>query len=77
MSTDKTRQPPLWHRFAVRPDDACGMISMSRARLYRLLQSGEIPSFTSGRMRLIPVEALRTWTEERSGTEDQVTGGRK
>ena len=78
MATLKPQEhPSLSDRLAVRPDEACKLVSMSRARFYQLLQSGEIPSFTVGRMRLINVEALRQWMDGRSPPSDATSTGRR
>ena len=52
---------------AVRPEEAFRLISVSRAHGYRLIQSGEIASFKSGRARLVPLDALRAWIARKAG----------
>ncbi len=36
-------------------------LRMSRSRVYDLIRSGALPSFTEGRSRRIPVESLRSY----------------
>ncbi len=49
--------PPL----AVSVAQAAALVGVSRARLYPLILSGEIPSFLVGRRRLVPVAHLKDW----------------
>ena len=48
-------------RIAVDVETAAGLIGISRAALYPLVMSGDVPSFKVGRRRLVPVAALRAW----------------
>ncbi len=43
------------------PQEAAATLRMSRSSLYKFLLSGEIPSIKVGRMRRIPLIALREW----------------
>ena len=43
------------------PQEAATALHMSRSSLYKFLLSGEIPSIKVGRMRRIPLAALREW----------------
>lgn len=52
---------------AVRPEEAFRLIAVSRAHGYRLLQSGQLRSFKSGRARLVPVAALEEWVGRQVG----------
>lgn len=52
---------------AVRPEQAFRLIAVSRAHGFRLLQSGELRSFKTGRARLVPMDALREWIERQVG----------
>lgn len=45
-------------KIAVPPAEAAGMLSISRARLYKLLATGELASVRLGGRRLIRVETL-------------------
>ena len=45
-------------RLAWTVQEAADQIGISRASLYRLVQTGEVPSFTIGRSRRITNEAL-------------------
>ena len=44
-------------------------LGISRASIYTLLSSGELPSLKVAGRRLIPVEALRDFVAQRSGAE--------
>jgi excisionase family DNA binding protein len=46
-------------RLALRPAEAAKALGVHRATIYRLLESGQLPSVTLGRARLIRVEDLR------------------
>jgi excisionase family DNA binding protein len=47
------------------PNEAFARIRVKRAKGFQMLASGELPSIKVGRLRRIPVEALRRWVEER------------
>lgn len=51
---------------AVSTSTAAGMIDVSRPTLYRLLRTGEIPSFQLGSRRLIPTSGLTAWVEHQT-----------
>ena len=53
-------------RFAVSVDEAAQLLGVGRSTLWQLVTSGEIPSFTIGKRRLIPLDALRRWIAERT-----------
>jgi excisionase family DNA binding protein len=42
-------------------EQACSMLSLGRTTMYSLLNSGELPSYTIGRVRRIAVEDLRAY----------------
>ena len=66
METSNNR---LSDRLAVCPEDAATLISVSRPTIYNLINAeGGIKSFTLGRRRLIPVDALRQWVNEQADT---------
>ena len=52
--------------YAVSPGDAARYISVTRATIYNLLNSGRLPSTKIGRSRRIPVAALRALIDESS-----------
>lgn len=49
----------------VRPARAAALIGVSHPHFRRLIASGEIRSFKSGRARLIPVDELDRWVRDR------------
>jgi excisionase family DNA binding protein len=42
------------------------LLGYSRATIYEMLQSGELPSTRQGTARRIPLAALRAWVEAHS-----------
>ena len=51
----------------LRPVDLVGLLQLSRAQVYLLLASGEIPSIRIGRLRRIPRQSLDEWLSRRQG----------
>jgi excisionase family DNA binding protein len=49
----------------VRVEEAAQLCRVSRARMYQLVGSGEIPSLTIGRARRVPIAELRRWLDSR------------
>lgn len=45
------------------PDEAAEVLGMSRTRLYRLINSGEVESVKIGGLRRIPVAALERFVQ--------------
>lgn len=62
-------------RLMLRVDEVMTATGFSRATIYRLLMSGEIPSFVVGRSRRVSVEDLKRWIARQPRTESQVAGG--
>jgi excisionase family DNA binding protein len=60
---------------AVRVGDAARMLGISRARLYPLIMNGDIPSFTLGSSRLVPVDGLRRFIEAQTRTRAACEAG--
>ncbi|MFE5619076.1 helix-turn-helix domain-containing protein [Streptomyces sp. NPDC056524] len=50
---------------AVTVPEAMAALKYSRSKLYDLLRSGALPSYTEGRCRRIPLDALRTYMNNR------------
>jgi excisionase family DNA binding protein len=48
-------------RLLVRVEDAAGILSLSRSKVYELLAAGELQGVTIGRSRRIPVDCLREY----------------
>ena len=46
------------------PEEAFRSIKVSRAKGFQMLASGELPSIKVGRLRRIPVAALRSWVQK-------------
>lgn len=53
-------------RLLLRVDEAVTATGISRAKLWQMIGTGELPSVKIGRSRRIPVEALRRWIAERA-----------
>lgn len=66
---DRIEQPgvPPDRRILVGVEHAAELVSISRAQLYRLLDTGEISSMKLGRRRLVPVAALHEWVKRLEG----------
>lgn len=47
--------------------EAAAALSVSRPTLYKLLRTGDIPSFSVGTRRLIPRAGLVEWIEKQTG----------
>jgi len=52
---------------------AARLVGVSRAALYPLVMSGDIPSFKVGRRRLVPVAGLEAWAAR--AARDEVEHG--
>ena len=50
---------------AVPPRDACRLLSIGMSRLYRLMRSGELPSYWDGRARRITVASIHDYVAQR------------
>lgn len=50
---------------AITPEIAAEMLSLGRTTIYALISCGKLRSFTEGRRRLIPVEAIDEYVEAR------------
>jgi excisionase family DNA binding protein len=51
-------------KLAYSVDEAASTLTLSRARLYELMNEGQIKFKQCGRRRLIPASAIRTFLEE-------------
>jgi excisionase family DNA binding protein len=45
----------------VRVEDAARILSLSRSKVYEMLDRGELPSVRAGSARRIPLAALHAW----------------
>jgi excisionase family DNA binding protein len=52
-----TQSRPIRPLF-VRPSEAAVMLAISRAKMYELLLTGEVPFVTIGRVKRIPIAAI-------------------
>jgi excisionase family DNA binding protein len=53
-------------RLLLKPEEGFEQIGVGRAKGYQMLMNGELPSIRIGRLRRIPLDALRRWIEERT-----------
>ncbi len=53
-------------KLAVGVNEAAELLGIHRDLLYRLVQAGDVPSFTVGSRRLLPVAGLREFVERRT-----------
>ena len=63
LSNRKARQ--VNERLLYTPEEASDLLHIGRTMLFELLKSGDIESFTIGRSRRIPREALLDFIERR------------
>ena len=61
-SKDSTPHPQI-EPLQVDVIEAARLLRYSRAKVYEMLSSGELPSTRHGASRRIPVMALRAWVE--------------
>ncbi|WP_240110404.1 helix-turn-helix domain-containing protein [Streptomyces sp. MUM 203J] len=52
---------------AVTVPEVMAALKLSRSKVYDLLRSGALPSYTEGRARRIPLDSLRTYMTNRLG----------
>ncbi|GGQ12509.1 helix-turn-helix domain-containing protein [Streptomyces roseolilacinus] len=50
---------------AVTVPEAMAALKYSRSKIYDLIRSGALPSYTEGRARRIPLDSLRTYMHNR------------
>jgi excisionase family DNA binding protein len=55
---------PTTHQALTVPE-VMSALRMSRFKVYDLIRSGALPSYTEGRSRRIPAEALRTYIQSK------------
>lgn len=60
-----TSQSGVAEPILLRPVDLVSLLQLSRAQVYLLLASGEIPSIRIGRLRRIPRQSLDEWLGRR------------
>ncbi len=48
-------------RLLLRPEKTADILDLSRAKIFLMLASGELPSIKIGRSRRVPVDALKAW----------------
>jgi excisionase family DNA binding protein len=53
-------------KLLVRPAEAAMMLSVSRSKIYELLQTGELPFVLVGNVKRIPLAALRSLAEKKT-----------
>ena len=61
----------LANRLAIRPVEFEAMTGLGKSTVKKMVKTGEIKSFRSGRNRLIPVEEVRLWMERCIASTDQ------
>lgn len=57
------------------PDEACEALGIKRSTLFKMLESGEIPSIKIGRLRRIPVDGFRLYVERQVVAQTGVEEG--
>ena len=56
-------------KLAVSVNEAAEMIGLGRDVTYRLVMSGDVPSYKVGARRLVPVAGLRDYVERRAAEQ--------
>lgn len=57
------------------PDETCDMLGVRRSTLFKMLESGEIPSLKVGRLRRIPAQQLYEWVQRQVDQQIEVQAG--
>ena len=55
---------------AVPPREACHLLSLSMSRVYALMRSGELDSYSDGRARRITMQSIHGYVERRLAGAD-------
>ena len=63
LTSTQFTPPPHLEPLQVEVTEAARLLGSSRATIYEMLNSGELPSTRHGTSRRIPVSALRAWIE--------------
>lgn len=65
---DSTREIAMDHteRLLLKADEVARRLSMGRAIVYLMMQSGELPTLRKGRSVRVPARALDQWIEQRT-----------
>jgi excisionase family DNA binding protein len=50
-------------RLLYRPQEVAGLLGISRARVYHLIQTGDLPAVRIGGTIRVPADSLRNWIE--------------
>jgi excisionase family DNA binding protein len=53
-------------RLCVKVPEAAEMLSICEAKVWAMVNRGDLPSFKDGKSRLIPVQGLRDWVEKKT-----------
>ena len=63
-----TALPPSHEALSV--PEVMAALRLSRFKVYHLIRSKQLPSFTIGRARRVPADALRTYIQNRLGDDN-------
>ncbi|MGZ0232964.1 helix-turn-helix domain-containing protein [Streptomyces sp. CPS1] len=63
-----TAMPPSYEALTV--PEVMAALRLSRFKVYDLIRSKQLPSFTIGRARRVPADALRTYIQNQVGDND-------
>jgi excisionase family DNA binding protein len=63
LTSTELTPPPQLEPLQVEVTEVARLLGYSRATIYEMLNSGELPSTRHGSSRRIPVSALRAWIE--------------
>ena len=65
----------MHEKLLLTPEEAFEAICVKRAKGYQMLATGELPSIKIGKLRRIPVDALRRWVEGRTEEAEMTSAG--
>lgn len=63
-TSDRFRDHELEDRLLLKVEAAARALDLSRAQVFSMIATGELPSIKIGRSRRVPVDALRRWIAE-------------
>ena len=54
------------------PEEAFAMIGVGRSHGFKLIASGDLPSIKIGRLRRVPLAALKQWIEAQTSVQKPI-----
>lgn len=66
MPMNNRKKVVVVERMLLKPQEAAEALGIGRTKLYELLKRGVLPSVKVGASLRVPVQGLKTWTEEQT-----------